>query len=194
MAGPNPYANDVVVPLPSDAEISPVLGDAYDPAKALNVVKMFAGTGDMCEATIGLVKAVFATEGIDPKLRQAIILRAATVLDVPYEWQANVPMSRNNGLSDMEIERIGTPGPITSIPDDRALVCTATDELSSNGTLTDATLQRLLDAHGATVTRKIILMISWFNLLSLFLNGCRVPMETTDKIGSKRSPLETSSD
>jgi alkylhydroperoxidase family enzyme len=75
-----------------------VLGSAYDSATALNAVKLFAGTDDMCQATLGLVRAVFAAEGIDPKLRQAIILRAATVLDVPYEWQANVPMSLNNGL------------------------------------------------------------------------------------------------
>jgi hypothetical protein len=33
-------------------------------------------------------------------------------------------------------------------------------------------------------------MALWFNLLSRFLNGCRVPLETTDKIGTGTSPLE----
>jgi hypothetical protein len=33
-------------------------------------------------------------------------------------------------------------------------------------------------------------MVLWFNLLSRFLNGCRVPLETTDKIGTGTSPLE----
>ena len=28
-------------------------------------------------------------------------------------------------------------------------------------------------------------MVLWFNLLSRFLNGCRVPLETTDKIGTR---------
>lgn len=191
MAGPEPYTSKVAVPLPDDQSIRAVLGDDYDPDTALNVVKMFAGTGDMCTATLELVRAVFAAEGVDPKIRQTIILRAATVLNAPYEWQANVPMSRNNGLSDAEIESIGTRGgPVSGIPEHRALICNATDELSTDGTLTDATLQQLLDAHGAETTRKIILMISWFNMLSLWLNGCRVPMETVDKIGSKRSPLE----
>lgn len=148
---------------------------------------MFAGTDDMCEAAIGMVRAVFAAEGIDPRLRQAIILRAATVLNVPYEWQANVPMSINNGLTQADIDAIGTAG--GAPPDAYALVCAATDELSQTGTLTDATLQLLRDAHGETGARKLVLMIAWFYLLSLFLNGCRVPMETTDKIGSRRSPL-----
>ena len=188
--GPKPYDYQVTIPLPAEADIRRVLGDVYDSEKALNVVKMFAGTDDMCQASLGLVKAVFAADGVDPKLRQTIILRAATVLDVPYEWQANVPMSLNNGLTEEEIARIGTAGSVSGIAPDRALVCTATDEMSGKGTLTDTTLRALLDTHGETTTRKLVLMIAWFNLLSLFLNGCRVPMETTDKIGSKKSPLE----
>ncbi|MCQ8241530.1 carboxymuconolactone decarboxylase family protein [Rhizosaccharibacter radicis] len=188
MPGPTPYVSSVAIPLPDDEHIRSVLGNSYDPAKALNVVKMFAGTDDMCDAALGLVRAVFAAEDVDPRLRQAIILRAATILNVPYEWQANVPMSLNNGLSQADIDAIGTKGGI--VPAAYALVCAATDELSGTGTLTDATLQRLRDTHGNTGARKLVLMIAWFNLLSLFLNGCRVPMETTDKIGGKRSPLE----
>ncbi len=99
-------------------------------------------------------------------------------------------MSRNNGLTDAEIEAIGTLGPVEGLSSECALICTATDELSTTGTLTDMTLKTLLECHGKAITRKLILMIAWFNLLSLFLNGCRVPMEVTDKIGSKKSPLE----
>ena len=32
-------------------------------------------------------------------------------------------------------------------------------------------------------------MIGWFSMPSLVLNGTRVPMETTDKIGSRTSRL-----
>jgi hypothetical protein len=39
------------------------------------------------------------------------------------------------------------------------------------------------------MTRKIILIISWFNLLSCFINGCRVPLETSDKIGNESAPV-----
>ena len=69
------------------------------------------------------------------------------------------------------------------------LVCKATDELSKSGTLRDETFCELPDRYGETISRKILLMIGWFNRLSLFLNGCRVPLETTDKVGTKTSPL-----
>ena len=47
----------------------------------------------------------------------------------------------------------------------------------------------MLDTFGPVVTRKYIVTISWFSVLSLFLNVTRTPLETTDKIGSRTSPL-----
>ena len=75
MAAPERYTSKVAIPLPSDEVVRRVIGDSYDPEKTLNVIKMFAGTEDMFEATIGLVKTIFQTKGIDPKLREMIILR-----------------------------------------------------------------------------------------------------------------------
>jgi alkylhydroperoxidase/carboxymuconolactone decarboxylase family protein YurZ len=189
MAGPAQYTSRVAIPLPSDEAIRQIIGNSYTPEKTLNVIKMFAGTEDMFAATIGLVKAIFQTQEIDPKLREMIILRAATVLNVPYEWQANTQMAKNVGLSSKEINAAGSASPVTGINPDYVLVCMATDELSMSGTLRDETLSELLKRYGDTITRKLVLMIAWFNLLSRFLNGCRVPLETTDKIGTQTSPL-----
>jgi alkylhydroperoxidase family enzyme len=176
--------------LPSDADVKKVMGDAFDPNKTLNVLKMFAGTEDMCQATIGLVKAVFETKGIDPKTREMIILRAAKVLNCPYEWQANVMFAANAGLSPNEIQATESDGPVTGVNPEYALICQATDELSTGATLRDETLRQLLDRYGDVVSRKLVLMIAWFNLLSRFLNGSRVPLETTNKVSAgQTSPL-----
>ena len=189
VTAPGEYSAKVLIPLPNRSDLQRILGDDFNPTETLNVVQMIAGTEDMYAATVGMVRAVFAAEGIDAKLRQMIILRAATVLNVPYEWQANVPMSLNNGLTQAQITAAASDGPVTGIEPAYVLICQATDELLKGGTLTDETLQSLLDWHGDVNTRKIVLIIGWFSLLSLFLNGCRVPMETVDKIGGKKTPL-----
>jgi hypothetical protein len=41
---------------------------------------------------------------------------------------------------------------------------------------------------GEVLTRKYIVTISWFSMLSLFLKGTRTPLETTDKIVSYIGP------
>jgi alkylhydroperoxidase family enzyme len=189
MPHPTEYTSTVSIPLPPDEVVRKTIGDSYNPAKALNVIKMFAGTGDMYAATIGLVNAVFQAEGIDPKAREMIILRSAKILNSPYEWQANARMASNAGLSNDEIEAAATDGPVAGIDPEYVLLCRATDELSTTGTLTDDTLANMLQKYGETVARKYVLIIAWFNLLSRFLNGCRVPLETTDKIGQRTSPI-----
>ena len=189
MAYSTAHTSTVAIPLPSERTVRQVMGKSYDPERTLNVLKMFAGTEDMYEATIGIVKAMFAAKGIDPKIRETIILRAAKVLKAPYESQANVVMAKNAGLCAAEIDAVATDGPVSGINPEYILVCKATDELSKSGTLRDETLRQLLDKYGETISRKIVLMIGWFNMLSLFLNGCRVPLETTDKVGMRTSPL-----
>ena len=188
MGKPTSYQTSVVVPLPDEDEIARSVGDGYDPDTALNVMKMMSGTGDFFPALIGMVKAVFGERDIDAKHREVIILRAASVLNCPYEWQANERMAHNAGLTTSEIDAIAG-GSMSNLDSDHQQLIAATDELLISGTLADGTLQSLLDTFGTTTTRKYIATIAWFSLLSLFLNGTRVPMETTDKIGQRTSPL-----
>jgi alkylhydroperoxidase/carboxymuconolactone decarboxylase family protein YurZ len=110
MAYPTAYTSAVAIPLPSEQVVRQIMGKSYDPERTLNVLKMFAGTEDLFEATIGIVKAMFQAKGIDPRTREMIILRAAKVLNAPYEAQANVQMAKNAGLSAAEIDAAATDG------------------------------------------------------------------------------------
>jgi hypothetical protein len=110
-------------------------------------------------------------------------------LGAPYEWQANSVIARNVGLTDAEIAAAAADGPVTGLDPEHVLVCAAADELARDRTLTDDTLSALLEAYGPTLTRKYILSIGFFTCIGLFLNGNRVPLETTDKIGAKTSPI-----
>jgi alkylhydroperoxidase family enzyme len=186
---PTEYTSQLSIPMPEDDEVRKVMGRDYDPLKTLNVIKIMAGTDDMYAATAGFIKSLFQAQGIDPKTREMIMLRAAKVLNSPYEWQANVVLGKNAGLTADEIDAAASDGPVAGIHRDYVLVCKATDELSTTATLTDETLSDLLSRYGVSTSRKLILVISWFNLLSRFLNGCRVPLEITDKLGGSTSPL-----
>jgi hypothetical protein len=176
MSEPTSYRQSVAVALPSDSDIRAVIGEDYNPDTTLNVIKMFAGTEEFYPALIDMVRTIFGTPDINDKHREMIILRAASILDVPYEWQANKVMASNGG-------------PVSGIAPEYMLICNATDELLRTGTLTDGTLSTMLDTFGPVVTRKYAVTIAWFSMLSLFLNATRTPLETTDKIGSRTSPL-----
>ena len=189
MTVPTPDNSMLRVPMPSEEELRRIIGPDYDSATTLNVIKMFAGTDDMYPAVVGLIRAVFRASGVEPRLREIIVLRAAKRFNALYEWEANAKLARNVGLSDAEIGAAASDGPVCGIEPEYILVCIATDELCDDGRLSDETLEELLNRYGVTISRKLILIISWFNLLSRFVNGCRVPLETTDKIGNGISPV-----
>ena len=130
MAYPTAYTSAVAIPLPSEEAVRQIMGNSYDPERTLNVLKMFAGTEDLFEATISIVRAMFHAKGIDPKTREMIILRTAKVLNAPYEAQANVQMARNAGLSLAEIDAAATDDPVSGINPEYVLVCKACWEQS----------------------------------------------------------------
>lgn len=183
---PTSYAATVTVPLPNDDVIRPVIeayyGAPYQPDTTLNVVKMFAGTGAHFAGVIDTVNAIFGPEGINPKHRQTCMMRVAKALNAPYEWQIHSAIGRNVGLTEDEIAAFASDGPVDGVGSDYVLLCRACDELVGTKTLTDETLSELLATFGEVSTRKYIFSIGIFIFMGLWLNGCRVPLETTDKI------------
>ena len=190
MAAPKlAYTTSVSVPLPSDDELSLLRVGVLKADKDLNVSRMFAGTEDMMTGAVAMVHAVFTAKHVPAKVRELIILRTSMLLNCPYEWQQNTQMAKNAGCTQAEIDAVAADGPVVSLGNEVNLIMTATDELTKTGTLSDDALEKMLAQFQPTLTRKLILTISWFNLLSRFLNGCRVPLETEDKIGDKTSPI-----
>jgi len=177
------------VPLPSEQILSDAMGKTYDAEKTLNVVKMFAGAGDLFPAVDGLIQAIFGTEGIDAKTRELIIVRTAKVLGCTYAVQVGAVLARNTGLSAQEIDAALGDGPVSGIDPDYVLLCRAVDELSTQATLSDETLTRMQSKYDDTLCRKFVLMISWFNMVNRFENGCRVPSEPAEKIQGMKSPV-----
>ncbi|MBV9970064.1 MAG: carboxymuconolactone decarboxylase family protein [Xanthobacteraceae bacterium] len=180
---------EVVVPLPADHELSEKSAAILASHPPINVLRMFALTDDMLPAVLGMIGALFTAEGIAPHAREIMVLRCAHLLNAPYERQANLVMARNVGLSEEEIDAIGKDGRVRGLDAEGTLICRVTDELTEFATLTDATLQALVDRYGRNVAAKLILAVGWFNLLSRFLNGTRVPLETGNAYEGRTSPI-----
>ena len=177
------------VPLPSDDDLTPATRQVVRGSGAdLNVSRMFGGTAEFFPAINMIVDNIFNAQDVNPKLRELIFLRSAKKLSALYEWEAHSVIGRSVGLTDAEIEALSSDGAVCGMSPEYMLICTATDELTVSATLTDETLSRLLERYSAVIVRKLIFMIGWVNLLARFLNGCRVPLETVHKVGTRASP------
>jgi alkylhydroperoxidase family enzyme len=151
---------------------------------------MFAGAQDMYPGIVALIKGIFTSQGVDPKLREIIILRTAYLTNCAYEWEANVVFARNVGLTDEQMALLCTDGPVTGLDPLSNLISRATDEITQQADISDDALAQLLERFGPSITTKYILAISWFNMLSRFLLSTRVPRETDSAVLEGRtSPL-----
>jgi alkylhydroperoxidase family enzyme len=190
MTAHSPYNSEVTLALPNDDAIRAVFGPSCDPKSVLNNIRTFAGTEDLAVPAIGLIRAMFGAHGISPKIREMIILRAAKVRNAPYVWQVNVILATNTGLTPVEIQAAASNEAVKDIAPEYVLVCRATDELCSDGTLRDNTLRELIGHFDDVLARKVVLMIAFYDMVSLFLNGCRVPMERPERVGNWTTPLD----
>jgi hypothetical protein len=95
MGKPIPDRAAVVVPLPDDADIARVPGDAYDPDSALNVLKMMAGTGNLGVQIPFAVPADQVGLADRPGTRRGLAFRCPTIGFLPaVNGQASAEESR----------------------------------------------------------------------------------------------------
>ena len=177
----------VAVPLPSDADLSPETKELLSQGAPLHVLRMFAGAQDLYPGIFTLIKEIFTAQGVDPKLREIIILRTAYLTNCAYEWEANVVFARNVGLTDEQIALLCTDGPVTGLDPVSNLISRATDEITQQAAISDDALAQLLERFGPSITTKYILAISWFNMLSRFLLSTRVPREMDSAVMEGRT-------
>ena len=181
-------AGPLAIPLPSEATISQRIGPSYDAARTLNAVKMLAGTGDLAQPAIDLMHAIFNTTAVDAKTRELIILRTAKAVGCDYALRAGAVIAANTGLTADEIAAAMGNADAGQLTPDYILLCQIADELSTAGNLSDTTLSALLARYDAETSRKLVLMVCWFNLVNRFENGCRIPFDSPDKLGTMTSP------
>ncbi len=174
---PEPRTTKVSVPLPCDEALSPDIRRRLRALPPLNNLRMFANVPQCFMAITDLINALFHDGKIDPKLREIMYLRIASKYGLLYEYRHNLLFSEQLGMSGAEIAAVTSDGATDGLNDDGKLVCKAAEEITANISISDPTLEGLLNRFGIEGTSEIILLVSWFNLLIRYVESTRVPYE-----------------
>ena len=164
------------VPLPTDDELTPELRELLANLPALNVFRMLAGAPEAVRPFMRLGGALLSGP-LDARRREIAVLRVAHATRAPYEWAQHVQLARNVGVSDSEIGAIDTEEPVTSLDDECNLICRVADEVSRDVRLSDEALELILDRYGPRESAELILLVSYYNMVSRFLESTRVEVE-----------------
>ena len=164
------------VPLPTDDELTPEHRELLANLPALNVFRMIAGAPKAVAPFMQLGSAVLST-ALDARRREMAVLRVAHATSAPYEWAQHEQIARNVGVSEAEIEAIDNEEPVTSLDEEANLICRVADEVSRDVRLSDDALELILDRYGPRESAELILLVSYYNMVSRFLESTRVEVE-----------------
>jgi len=180
---------NICLPIPTAEEARAVFGNDFNPDTTLNGAIALAAAGDLAGPAVALMKAVFACPAADARLREAMIVRTAVRLNCRYAVHASKRIALNRGLSKIEVEALTADGPIAGIDPDIVLIARMADDIADRATLGEELLEAAIERWGVDNTRKLILMLSWFNLVNRYENACRVPNDSDEKLARSSGPI-----
>jgi AhpD family alkylhydroperoxidase len=155
---------------------------------------MVAGAPAALRPFMALGSAVLST-ALDARRREIAVLRVAQATNARYEWVQHEQLARNSGVSESEIAAIGTEQPVTSLDEECNLICRVADEVSRDVRLSDEALEQIIERYGPREASELILLVSYYNMVSRFLESTRVQIEdepllagqTPDSFAGRRS-------
>ena len=170
------------IPLPTDDEITPEHRETLGKVPPLNVFRMVAGTRRGLRPFLQLGGAVLSSS-LDARRREIAVLRVAHATGASYERAQHERLARNAGVAPREINAIATEEPVSSLDDECNLICRVADEVSRDVRLSDDALERIVDRYGPREAAELILLVSYYNMVSRFLESTRVELEAEPPTG-----------
>jgi 4-carboxymuconolactone decarboxylase len=165
------------IPLPIDDDLDPEHRELLANLPPLNVFRMVAGAPRAVRPFLALGSAVLSS-ALDARRREIAVLRVAHATQAPYEWAQHEQLARNVGVSAAEIEAVGGEEPVASLDEECNLICRVADEVSRDVRLSDEALEQIIDRYGPREAAELILLVSYYNMVSRFLESTRVEVES----------------
>jgi len=180
---------NIYLPMPTAEEAQAVFGNDFNPDKTLNGAIALAAAGDLALPALMLMRAVFACPVADARLREAMIVRTAVRLNCIYAVHASTRIALNSGLSKTEVDALTADGPVAGIDPNIVLIAQMADDIADRANLREDLLETAIERWGVDNTRKLIMMLSWFNFVNRYESACRVPMDSDEKLAQSSGPI-----
>lgn len=125
----------------------------------------------------GQLVGVLTFGDLSARDREIIILRSAYLAQSTYEWSHHYPLAKRAGLSETDIQRIGSD-PIAQewSPREKALL-TAVDELHHRATISTSTGGELAEHYPPQQLLELIFLAGCYRTVAAVLSSCEVPLD-----------------
>jgi 4-carboxymuconolactone decarboxylase len=144
----------------------------------LNIFKMTANASAAFPAIISLASSVLTRFELAPNLKELAILRTAQRSKATYEWVQHVPLAKQAGISDEQIDAINCNDVNASkFSDDERLVLQFTDELISDVRVSDSTFRAARERLTPQEIMELIVTSGTYMMMSRIMESTNIDID-----------------
>ncbi|MBW2291425.1 MAG: carboxymuconolactone decarboxylase family protein [Deltaproteobacteria bacterium] len=164
--------------------LQPLTDDQLDPetkermgGHILNIFRTLAHHPKLLKRWLVFGNHILSKSSLTPRDREIAILRVGWLCQAGYEWGQHVPIGKDAGLSDEEIDRI-TRGPdADGWSAAESALLRAADELHEDSFITDATWASLNEHYTTQQLMDLVFTVGQYHTVSMALNTFGVQLE-----------------
>jgi 4-carboxymuconolactone decarboxylase len=142
-------------------------------ARVMNFYKVVANSPHVARNVIRLGNSLIGRTTLSPKLRELTVMRIARLCDCEYEWVQHIPVALQSGVSQAQLDAIGSWEKANDFSDEERAILQYVDEVAQNVKVTDATFETLKKYLNEQHIVEITLAIGWWGMLARLF----VPLE-----------------
>ena len=118
----------------------------------------------------------FRTGSLEPKLRELVIVRMATLRASSYELMHHLPAAKTAGLSEMEISAITSAQP-SGLDQKHSVMIQLVDDCSQLGKVSDPTFEKAAEFFSVAQIAEATLLAGLYGMLACFLKTMGVELD-----------------
>ena len=118
----------------------------------------------------------FRTGNLDPKLRELVILRTATLQGSSYELFHHLPAAKMAGLSEKEISVITSAQP-SGLDEKHSVLVQLVDDFSKLGNVSDSTFKKASKLFSVGEIAEATLLAGLYEMIDCFLETMGVELD-----------------
>jgi len=167
------------IPYPNLEDLPEKVRVAAEKLPPLNIMKMFLNAPTNAIPLLVFGQSILTKQELDDHLRELAILRVAHLTGANYEWTQHVPLAKETGVTDAQVEALPQGADSDAFNEVEKKVIRFTDEVTQDVKASAETFAALEKDLGPRQMVELALAIGFYGMVARVMESFEVELEPT---------------
>ncbi len=167
------------IPYPNLEDLPEKVRVSAEKLPPLNIMKMFLNAPTNAIPLLVFGQSILTKQELDDHLRELAILRVAHLTGANYEWTQHVPLAKETGVTDAQVEALPQGAASDAFNEVEKRVIRFTDEVTQDVKASAETFAALEKDLGPRQMVELTLAIGFYGMVARVMESFEVELEPT---------------